>query len=505
MEIYELGQLFEEVQMKNILSDGKTFPDCFPKYSLDDILEKYQQAKEKKGFKLLDFVNQNFDLPTNKGADFQSDTKKSINAHIESLWNVLTREPDKGQSSLIPLPHPYIVPGGRFREIYYWDSYFTMLGLQVSKRVDLIENMVNNFAFLINTIGHIPNGNRTYYVGRSQPPFFAMMVKLLSEERGAATLVKYLPELEKEYIFWMQGSRILRGRKFDEKTKLLSQKTNTQRVVRMPNGTILNRYWDKNKTPRPESYKEDVQTARYAMQDPEVLFRHIRAAAESGWDFSTRWFKDPENIETIHTTDIIPVDLNCLLMNLENTLAEAYQLVEGKEEKVTFYQNASKARRDAILKYCWDNDKGFFFDYDFVANKQKEEMTAAALYPLFFKIATEEQAEKMAITIADRFIDRGGLVTTLYDSGQQWDAPNGWAPLQWIAFKGLRNYDFVSLANKIKRNWLTANKEIYQKTGKMTEKYNVAEYDLEAGGGEYPLQDGFGWTNGVYLALDAAK
>lgn len=503
MEIFELGQLFEEVQMKNILSDGKTFPDCLPKYSLESILAKYQQAKDNADFNLSHFVKENFDMPTNNGDDFQSDLSKPIVTHIASLWNVLTRKPDTEQSSLIPLPHPYVVPGGRFREVYYWDSYFTMLGLQISKRVDLIENMVNNFAFLLNTVGHIPNGNRTYYVGRSQPPFFAMMVKLLSEELGADILVKYLPQMEKEYIFWMQGSRVLRGKKFDEKTKILSQKTNTQRVVRMPNGTILNRYWDKNKTPRPESFREDVETARYAEQEPEVTYRHLRAAAESGWDFSSRWFKDPERLETIHTIDIIPVDLNCLIMNLENTLAEAYQLV-GNEEKVAFYQNASNMRRDAILKYCWNNDKNFFFDYDFVENKQKEEFTAAALYPLFFKIATEEQAEKMAIIIADRFLDRGGLVTTLYDSGQQWDAPNGWAPLQWIAFKGLKNYDLDRLANKIKKNWLDANKAIYQKTGKMTEKYNVAEYDLEAGGGEYPLQDGFGWTNGVYLALDNA-
>lgn len=503
MEIFELGHLFEAVQLQNILSDGKTFPDCSPKKPLEAILEHYGQVKDTPNFDLATFVHDNFDLPTNNSGDFQSDLTKSITAHITSLWPVLTRQPDKAQSSLIPLPHPYVVPGGRFREVYYWDSYFTMLGLQISKRVDLIENMVDNFAFLINTVGHIPNGNRTYYVGRSQPPFFAMMVKLLSEERGEDILVKYLPQMEKEYIFWMQGSRVLRGKKFDEKTKILSQKTNTQRVVRMPNGTILNRYWDKNKTPRPESYREDVETARYAEQEPEVTYRHLRAAAESGWDFSSRWFKDPERLETIHTIDIIPVDLNCLIMNLENTLAEAYQLA-GNEEKVAFYQNASNMRRDAILKYCWNNDKNFFFDYDFVENKQKEEFTAAALYPLFFKIATEEQAERMAIIIADRFVDRGGLVTTLYDSGQQWDAPNGWAPLQWIAFKGLKNYDLDRLANKIKKNWLDANKAIYKKTGKMTEKYNVAEYDLEAGGGEYPLQDGFGWTNGVYLALDNA-
>ena len=504
MEIFELGQLFEAVQMQNILSDGKTFPDCLPKKPLVAILEHYEQVKDTPKFDLKTFVLDHFDLPSNPSEDYKSDPKQAISTHIMSLWNVLTRQPDATeQGSLIPLPHPYVVPGGRFREIYYWDSYFTMLGLQVSKRVDLIENMVDNFAYLINTVGHIPNGNRTYYTSRSQPPFFSLMVKLLSEERGQDVLVKYLPALEKEYIFWMQGSRILRGRKFDENTKLLSQKNNTKRVVRMPNGTLMNRYWDKNNTPRPESYKEDVELVNASAQIPEDMYRHIRAAAESGWDFSSRWFRADEGMESLHTIDIVPVDLNCLMAHLEDTLAEAYAIV-GNEEKVDLYKKASQARKQAIQKYCWDDTKGFFFDYDFVENKPKEPFTLAAVFPLFFKIATEEQAVKVSMVLGDKFLADGGLVSTLFDSGEQWDAPNGWAPLQWMAYKGLKNYDVNSLAIRIKKNWLYANKVIFEKTGKMTEKYNVDAYEVEAGGGEYPLQDGFGWTNGVYLALENA-
>ena len=231
MEIYEIGHLFEAVQMNNILSDGKTFPDCLPKMSLESIQNAYENAKNTEGFNLTDFVHTHFDLPTNSGADFQSDMSKDIVLHINDLWNVLTRAPDAGESSLIPLPNPYIVPGGRFREIYYWDTYFTMLGLQVSDRADMIENMVNNFSHLLDTVGHIPNGNRTYYIGRSQPPFYALMVQLLSEEKGKDILVRYLPELEKEYAFWMTGSDILRG---DNEA--------INHVVRLPNGAILNRY-----------------------------------------------------------------------------------------------------------------------------------------------------------------------------------------------------------------------------------------------------------------------
>ncbi len=499
MQIFELGHLFEAVQMNNILSDGKTFPDCLPKFPLEIIQENYEKAKDTEGFNLIGFVNNHFDLPTNNGADFESDMSKDITTHINDLWKILTRAPDTGESSLIPLPYPYIVPGGRFREIYYWDSYFTMLGLQVSGRVDMIENMVNNFSFLLNNVGHIPNGNRTYYIGRSQPPFYALMVKLLSEEKGKDILVRYLPELEKEYAFWMKGSDTL---KEDNEATFHS--------VRLPNGSILNRYWDENDTPRPESYKEDVETVHDAenlrkIQNPKIdTYRHIRAAAESGWDFSSRWFKDGQNLSTIHTTDIIPVDLNCLLFHLEITLAEAYQL-SGQAVKAAGYHGSATKRQDALDTYCWDNDKGFYFDYDFVEGKKTEHYTLAAAFPLFFNVASPKKAAKIAAIIEEQFLQTGGVTTTLKNTGQQWDAPNGWAPLQWITYKGLRNYGFDDLANKIKNHWLLANRAIYQKTGKMTEKYNVYVQDIEAGGGEYPLQDGFGWTNGVYLALDADR
>ncbi len=492
MEIFELKQLFKDVQLNNILSDGKTFPDCVPKSDLKTILNQFNRQKNKADFDLKTFVLTHFDLPKSAFDDFKTDPNKSISAHIDGLWDVLTRKADdKTAGSLIPLPHPYVVPGGRFREIYYWDSYFTMLGLRVSKRIDLIENMVDNFAYLLRTIGHIPNGNRTYYIGRSQPPFFAAMVQLLSEEKGKNTLVKYLPELELEHQFWMKKAKILRGGTKAE-----------NRVITFSNGSTLNRYWDENCTPRPESYKEDVEIAHKSAQKPKIIYRHLRAAAESGWDFSSRWFKKTADLATIHTTDIVPIDLNCLLFNLEKTMAEAY-LISGNMEQNNAFETLANQRIFMLNTYCWNAEKGFYFDYDFVEKKQKEHMTLAAVFPLFFKMATPEQAEKVAAIIKGKFLKTGGLATTLHETGQQWDAPNGWSPLQWVAFKGLTNYGLFDVANKIKLNWLTTNERIYKQTGKMMEKYDVQNQDLEAGGGEYPLQDGFGWSNGVFLALSA--
>jgi alpha,alpha-trehalase len=274
------------------------------------------------------------------------------------------------------------------------------------------------------------------------------------------------------------------------------------RVVLMKDGSILNRYWDENNSPRPESYKEDIELSHQSSQVPEALFRNLRAAAESGWDFSSRWFKDVKSFATIHTTDIIPIDLNCLLVHLEQVLSDAQGLA-GNKEKSDYYAQLVNRRKSAIEKYCWNKDKGFYFDYDFAAGQQKEQLTLAAAFPLFFNIATQSQASAVEKIIRHDFLKVGGVTTTLEFSGQQWDAPNGWAPLQWIAYKGLRNYAFDS-ADQLKSNWIRVNSNVYQKTGKMTEKYEVWGDDGEGGGGEYPNQDGFGWTNGVFLAMTAS-
>ena len=494
--IFSLGELFERVQLENIFPDNKTFVDCIPKNTFSFIQERYVEEKNKISFDLSDFVHQYFKEPPKIETHFKSDTKRPVSQHIEELWEVLTRKPEAVNDSLITLPHPYIIPGGRFREIYYWDSYFTMLGLQVSGRIDLIQNMVDNFAYLIDTIGYIPNGNRTYYLGRSQPPFFACMVKLLSEEKdrlqsgqGEKVLVTYLPQLQKEYNFWMKGSE-----------KVTPQNPSLNRVVLMPDGNILNHYWDENDTPRPESFKEDVKLS-HSSKDKKVMYRHLRAAAESGWDFSSRWFKNKNDFSTIHTTEIIPVDLNCLLYNLEHIIAEALQ-IKGDKKNASYFITLMDKRKRGIQAGCWNESEDFYFDFDYIENKQKTSFTVAAAFPLFFGIASAEQAAGVAANLKEKFLSNGGVITTVETTDQQWDSPNGWAPLQWVAITGLKKYGHNELAKEIATRWMNLNNRVYENTGKMMEKYNVVSTSLEAGGGEYPAQDGFGWTNGVYLALE---
>ena len=488
-EIFQLQPLFDDVQLQQIFADGKTFVDCTPKENTDTILEKYLLQKDQAGFDLKEFVHAHFELPKVFAGDFKTTAGTNTSEHINNLWAVLTREPDEKRGSLIPLPHPYIVPGGRFGEVYYWDSYFTMLGLKTSGRIDMIENMVGNFSHLINTLGFIPNGNRTYYLGRSQPPFYSLMVQLLGSVKNKNVLLQYLPSLEKEYQYWMKGA--------DE---LNAENNLSNHAVMMKDGEILNRYCDEYETARPESYKEDVELSHQSTQEAAALYKHLRAGAESGWDYSSRWFRDGETFATIHTAEIIPVDLNCLLYHLEHTIAEACE-VSGSETKNNHYKILAEKRKQAIQKYCWNDAAGFYIDYDFTAAKQKEEITLAGIAPLFFKIASQEQADLIAEIIQAKFLKPGGVVTTLKQTGQQWDAPNGWAPLQWMTVIGLRNSNHHSLAETIAQRWLALNDKVFAATGKMMEKYNVEDISQLAGGGEYPGQDGFGWTNGVYLAL----
>jgi alpha,alpha-trehalase len=480
------GQLFIDVQMQNILHDGKTFVDCIPKKDPLLIVQEYLLLKkENPQLNLKAFVIANFIIPESTGPVKDSIKQKPVLIHINELWKSLRRNPlqkKNANSTLLNLPFPYIVPGGRFREIYYWDSYFTMLGLRASGEDETVENMVKNFAFLIDNFGHIPNGNRNYYLSRSQPPFFSMMVELLAQIKNESIYAEYLPQLEKEYDYWMDKSAA------------------THHVVKMPDGSLLNRYYDQLNIPRQESYKEDVLIAQKPVTINTELYRDIRSAAESGWDFSSRWLADAKQLNTMQTTQIIPVDLNCLLYKLEITLQKAC-VIQKNTTKAKLYGNLAAKRKKSILKYFWSASKSWFTDYQINRNSQSPALSLAGMYPLYFSIATSQQALQAKNILQQKFLMPGGLITTLQYSHQQWDAPNGWAPLQWISIVGLSNYGYDKLAANTAQRWVNLNKNVYRRTGKMMEKYNVVDINLEAGGGEYIAQDGFGWSNGVFLAL----
>lgn len=484
-----LGPLFNDVQSAKLFPDQKTFADAVPKSDPLMILADYRMQHTQSSFDLRHFVEMNFTLPA-EGEKYVPPAGQSLREHIDDLWPVLTRTTDKAGNkwdSLLPLPKPYVVPGGRFREVYYWDSYFTMLGLAESDHWDKISDMVDNFAYEIDTFGHIPNGNRSYYLSRSQPPFFSLMVELLATHDSDA-LKKYRPQMEKEYAYWMDGVDALQPGQANK------------RVVKLDDGAVLNRYWDDRDTPRPESWLDDVNTAKSNPNRPATeIYRDLRSAAASGWDFSSRWMDDPQKLGTIRTTSIVPVDLNALMFKMEKLLARASQ-ESGDAASASKYETLATARQKAIESHLWNDKEGWYADYDLKSKKVRNQLTAAALFPLYVKAAAQDRAEKVAAATSSRLLKPGGIATTTVNSGQQWDAPNGWAPLQWVAAEGLQNYGQEKVSMDVTWRFLKNVQHTYDREKKLVEKYDVSTTGT-GGGGEYPLQDGFGWSNGVTLKM----
>ncbi|RRN79349.1 alpha,alpha-trehalase TreA [Pseudoxanthomonas sp. SGD-10] len=479
--------VFAAVQEARLFADQKYFVDAVPRSDPATIEAAFAQQRGLPGFDLRRFVDGHFVLP-DEGAATDIPKRDTLRAHIDALWPLLTRRSPapRPHDSLLQLPHPYVVPGGRFREVYYWDSYFTMLGLAESGQHALVRQMLDNFAHLIDAWGHVPNGNRSYYLSRSQPPFFSHMVMLQAKLEPAAP-VRYLPQLRREHAFWMDGAEGLRPGQAH------------RRVVRLADGSLLNRYWDDRDSPRPESYVQDRQTAAASTRPAGEVYRELRAGAESGWDFSSRWLDDPMRLDTIHVTTRVPVDLNSLLHHLETTIALACGQA-GDQACARDYQARAGARAAAIERHLWQAD-GYYGDLDLRDGQVRARPTAAALFPLHAGIASPERACSTAAMVRAQLLKPGGLVTTTIDSGQQWDAPNVWAPLQWIAVDGLRRYGEDALARDIAAGFLGNVRTLFGREHKLVEKYDADGALQGGGGGEYPLQDGFGWTNGVALAL----
>lgn len=557
------GPLFEAVQALQLFKDSKTFPDMIPngfdlsdRAKVEQVLKEFieiargyflipvnrfqnalnklvdsqepltvERLKQVRGLgqSVIDFRSHLSDLvyryfrtrpETPVEIGFPRDLSCSMEAYIDRVWTIVKRDSrnlpqEMFNGTLIKLDYPYVVAGGRFDEVYYWDGYFTGIGLVLSGGFDLFECMVKNYATFIHRYGFIPNGTRRYYNTRSQPPFFYCMVEMLAQTKGQNYVkkphleidgqqVSYIQMIEKEYRFWMGES--IYGR---------------DRTVDMEEGEVLNRYWDHYwddelrppVQPRPESYHEDIGHYADTQEgtDATTFFRHIRAAAESGWDFSSRWFRpDPvgweggirRGIATIRTTDILPVDLNALLYGIEK------KLYHWTGE--TRFQIAANRRKQTILKYFWNEELGWFFDYC-LSEGQTDVWSLAGAFPLFTEMLHPEQdrvvIHHLVRNIQEKFIRPGGVVTTLLETGEQWDYPNGWAPLQWVVIKGLLNYDERELALEIAKRFIKCVGRTYTKDGLIMEKYNVCEPEVLAGGGEYDVQPGFSWSKGVVKAL----
>ena len=451
-----LAELFVAVQERGLFADGKTFADAVPRRAPAAILEEYRRSTPLDDDALRAFVAEAFDLPAPPSVP-RVVSGLPLRAHIAATWDALARPSLAACGSALAVDTVHVVPGGRFRELYYWDSYFTLLGL-ARDRPALADATVDALAGLIERHGHVPNGARSYYLTRSQPPLFALMPALTA---GAMTPRRRVAAL-REYRFWMTGAR----------------------AVTLPDGAVLNRYWDGVDRPRDESWAEDVAVAARTSRPASEVWRDLRAGAESGWDFSSRWLSDGRDLATIRTTRIVPVDLNAILYAVEIELGLTRQ---------------AAVRRRAIDRHLWLPGEERYADLD-LDHGPTPHVSAATLTPLFAGCASDDQAAAVAALTQRRLLAPHGLRTTLVASGQQWDAPNGWAPLQWFAVSGLRRYGHADLARRIAAAWLGTVERHFAATGRLLEKYDV-ETGGAGGGGEYPVQDGFGWTNGVTAVL----
>jgi alpha,alpha-trehalase len=522
------GLIFELVQLLRLDLDSKWFPDSELKVSEEDFRSKLDQCLKEwadaqpmaasgstgssdtitellsaivraaqsqydLGIRIKEVIQACF-VPPDRTDSPGAPRETTVDSQIEAMWPRLTRKARphaNDASTLLPIPHNYIVPGGRYIEFYYWDTYYTSLGLLSSGRHNLLADMVRNMAHFIDVHGHMPNGTRTYQASRSQVPHFHRMLKLLERSAGREAARKYTKVLQREHNFWNTGAR----------------------KVELAHGTHLNRYWDALDTPRPEGYREDYTTALEAKLkgwrgDEKEVYRDLRAAAESGWDFSSRWLSMPETrdepwpLASIRTTDVLPIDLNCLLYEQEAMLSE---WLNGSEADA-FKERATRRRERLLRTPFWDEECGWFRD---VWNhdgelKPTDVMSLAGVYALFCRVAEPSQADRMAERIATDFLKLGGVVTSTaaFQSGQQWDYPNGWAPLQWAAVSGLWHYGHRDLAREIARRFVNCVGQHFERTGVLMEKYNVVNPARMGGGGEYPNQVGFGWTNGVTAAFE---
>ncbi|ETI31824.1 hypothetical protein F443_21230 [Phytophthora nicotianae P1569] len=558
--VYCRGELLHEVQMQELFPDSKHFVDMPIKAtsSVDEVLVQFQELKVTFANKttgtewktqLAAFIDQHFDPPgaelvpvtppdykegeiPQKIKEIRDEPLRGWAMELHKLWKVLARVPasesadQASRSSFLhslPIDTPsdvlarqfngenvLVVPGGRFRESYYWDSYWIVQGLLVSGLHQTARGVVNHLLEYVAEFGFVPNGGRIYYLTRSQPPMLSDMVRLVAKLEDAndtsAWDLQYLraavPILEREYDFWMH--RGVHGHAV-EVPGFSSQSAGED--------FVLNRYVAHADEPRPESYREDVNTASLVFanqsdtEDKNSLYNEIIAGAESGWDFSSRWFGDYSTMATIRTSRVIPVDLNAILHRVELNLAKFHELL-GNYVASTRFRNAAKTRVRAMAAVLWSESDGCWKDYLLDSRLHSPVISLSNYSPLWggaFDGSDSSRLERIVASLErSGLVEEGGLQTTTSVTGQQWDAPNAWPPLQDIIIEGLQTAGTATsraLAKRLVLTWVKAGLVAWQKTGLMFEKYNAQQLGGVGDGGEYTPQFGFGWSNGVILTF----
>uniref|UniRef100_A0A452SZZ6 Trehalase n=1 Tax=Ursus maritimus TaxID=29073 RepID=A0A452SZZ6_URSMA len=516
-QIYCHGELLHHVQMAKLYQDDKQFVDMPLSLAPDQVLQRFGELAAAYNHsipqqQLQAFIQEHFqsvgqELQSWTPEDWKdsprflqkiSDPKlRAWGEQLHQLWKKLGKKvkPEvlshPEQFSLIYSAHPFIVPGGRFVEFYYWDSYWVMEGLLLSEMPGMVKGMLQNFLDLVRIYGHVPNGARVYYLQRSQPLLLTLMMdRYLTHTNDTAFLRDNIGTLALELDFWTEN-----------------------RTISVSSGGksyVLNHYAVPYGGPRPESYSKDAELADTLPEgDREALWAELKAGAESGWDFSSRWLvggPDPTLLSSIRTSKFVPVDLNAFLCQAEELMSNFYSRL-GNDIQAAKYRDLRQQRIAAMRAILWDEEKGAWFDYDLEKGKKNLEFYPSNLTPLWSGCFSDLDAVDKALKYLEDsqiLTYQYGIPTSLQNTGQQWDFPNAWAPLQDLVIRGLAKSPSPraqEVAFQLAQNWIRTNFEVYSQKSAMFEKYDISNGGQPGGGGEYEVQEGFGWTNGVVLML----
>lgn len=515
-------------------ADGMTLATATPNIPYEEAKRRYEVLSQTPDFSDVEFFDQHFTIDPPTIESYKARPGQHIDDYVREMRERFIF-PNTHQGHFdVKLPYDRAVAGiGRFgRHSFLWDGYHMAKGYAADGRYDLILDMTDNMEYQINRFGHALNGSADFYTTRAQPDYFAHLVRLLADRMGPSVLTRYLPTLEKNYKdYWMDGKDIMDDIPIDGNTY-------THRaLVRMPDGSYLNRFWDDGEGPRLESYSEDVETALIAIgglagqeraDRMQKVYKDLRAGAASGWDFSSRYFEDGKNIHTINTTDILPVDHNSLMAYHETTIAMAYGAA-GDKERAEYYRMLAEDRKQAINKYLWDPTSGMYRDYNFRLGKQTDIVSAATAYPLYTGIANGEQSMGVLGTLHDHLLYPGGIIATnTEESNEQWDggvrggerSKNVWAPFNWAGVRGLartvhmnamretgdrlkpnETRQLLRTAFRIQRGYINGVEEFYDTHGTIPEKHRGDRPADPANGGEYEMVTALGMSIETYRAL----
>lgn len=585
--LYCHGELLKAIQLAAPFSDSKTFVDLPTLKPLDEVVAAFNNLSQPisnnsalQAFLTIYFGEAGAELEAVPPEDLSVnatflDSVADPDIHdfvsqVVDIWPDLTRKYVGASNctgcvnSFIPLNRTFVVAGGRFREAYYWDSFWILEGLLRTQGsfTEIAGNIIENFLDLVETIGFVPNGARVYYLNRSQPPLLALMVKTYVEYTGNTTILeRAIPLLEKEYEFWT---------------------TNRTVEIQKDDRTYsLNHYAVENNQPRPESYLEDYQTANNESYYAEggiiypgtdlndsakaLLYSNLASGAESGWDYSSRWLAYPEDaaediyfpLRSLNTRNVVPVDLNSILYGNELAIAEFYNLT-GNDTAASQWTERAANRSEAMYNLMWNETEFVYFDYNLTSGDQNVYIVAdngstaaetsgsdaptgeqlsfspAQYYPFWTGAAPSSLkdnplAVRKAYSHVIQLLEQnpGGLAATNLVTGEQWDQPNVWPPLQYILMKGLLNVpptfgeadeEYIwtqDTALEIAQRYLVSSFCTWRATGGSTpnypkiagakgngimfEKYSDEDINAAGGGGEYEVVEGFGWSNGVLI------